>query len=79
MTESRLTQRLVGAIVLVALMVIFVPLLFEKEDPTPTIELPPVPPSPPQPHVPEHPDTASLLAKSAHLLRPDELWDAANL
>lgn len=48
MTESRLTQRLVGAIVLVALMVIFVPLLFEKEEPTPTIELPPVPPVPTQ-------------------------------
>jgi DedD protein len=75
MTESRLTQRLVGAIVLVALMVIFVPLLFEKEEPTPTIELPAVPPVPTQ-EIPLPPPVIIPLDRpQASLPPPPELTD----
>jgi DedD protein len=46
MTDSRMTQRVVGAMVLVALVVIFIPMLFERDNTPPTSKLPPLPPAP---------------------------------
>ncbi len=41
-----MTQRLVGAIVLVAVVVIFVPMVFERQEGAPKVKLPALPPPP---------------------------------
>jgi DedD protein len=46
MADNRMTQRLVGAIVLVAVVVIFVPMVFERQEGAPKVKLPALPPPP---------------------------------
>lgn len=53
-TESKLKQRMVGALVLIALAVIFLPMLFKKEDPVRevVVQAPPMPEAPVAPQFP---------------------------
>ena len=52
--ESKLKQRIVGALVLIALAVIFLPMLLKQEDPARkvVVEAPPMPAVPEQPQYP---------------------------
>ncbi len=70
--ESKLKQRIVGALVLIALAVIFLPMLLKQEDPARkvVVEAPPMPAIPEQPQYP-----VTEVAVPEPVL--DDEWDGA--
>ena len=71
--ESKLKQRIVGALVLIALAVIFLPMLLKQEDPARkvVVEAPPMPAIPEQPQYP-----VTEVAVPEPVL--DDEWDGAD-
>lgn len=70
--ESKLKQRIVGALVLIALAVIFLPMLLKQEDPARkvVVEAPPMPAVPEQPQYP----VAEVAVPEPAI---DDEWDGA--
>lgn len=70
--ESKLKQRIVGALVLIALAVIFLPMLFKQEDPVREVVVQ-VPPMPQVPEQPSYPVTEVAVPEPAI----DDEWEQA--
>ncbi len=70
--ESKLKQRIVGALVLIALAVIFLPMLLKQEDPARKV----VVEAPPMPAVPEQPQYPVVEVAVPEPVIDDE-WDGA--
>lgn len=70
--ESKLKQRIVGAVVLIALAVIFLPMLLKQEDPARTVVVD-APPMPAVPAQPQYPVTEVAVPEPVI----DDEWDGA--
>lgn len=72
-TENKLKQRIVGALVLIALAVIFLPMLFKQEDPVNEVVVQ-APPMPEAPAVPQFP-VADVAVPEPLADDIDDVWD----
>ncbi len=70
--ESKLKQRIVGAVVLIAVAVIFLPMLLKQEDPARTVVVD-APPMPAVPAQPQYPVTEVAVPEPVI----DDEWDGA--
>lgn len=70
--ESKLKQRIVGAVVLIAVAVIFLPMLLKQEDPARTVVVD-APPMPTVPAQPQYPVTEVAVPEPVI----DDEWDGA--
>ncbi|HZJ95003.1 MAG TPA: SPOR domain-containing protein [Thiopseudomonas sp.] len=77
-TENKLKQRIVGALVLIALAVVFIPMLFKQEEPVREVTVQ-APAMPAIPEVPQYPveQVAVPVPVPEPVLEVEDVWDDA--
>lgn len=72
-TENKLKQRIVGALVLIALAVVFIPMLLKQEEPVQEVTVP-APAMPAVPKAPEYPTAPVTVPVPEPVVEVEDVW-----